>query len=52
MADGSQHVFRFNEEALGRDNIKLAVVDENNDLGFVKPDDIIISRTFNRNLID
>lgn len=52
MADGSQHVFRFNEEALGRDNIKLAVVEENDDLSFVKPDDIIISRTFNRNLID
>ena len=52
MADGSQHVFRFNEEALGRDNIKLAAVDENDDLSFVKSDDIVISRTFNGTLID
>ena len=52
MEDGSQHVFRFNEEALGKDNIKLAVVDENDDLSFVKPSDTVISRTFNAALIE
>lgn len=52
MGDGAQHVFRFNEEALGRDNIKLAVIDENDGLNFISQNDIIISRTFNRKLID
>lgn len=51
MGDGSQHVFRFNEEALGRDNIKLAVVKETDRLDFVHPQDIVISRTFNEALI-
>ena len=51
MGDGSQHVFRFNEEALGRDNIKLAVVEEKDRLDFVHPQDIVISRTFNESLI-
>ncbi len=44
-------VFRFNEEALGRENIKLAVVDENDNLDFVNKGDIIISRTFNEKLL-
>ena len=52
MGDGSQHVFHFNEEALGRDNIKLAVVDENDELDFISQNDIVISRTFNRKLIE
>lgn len=52
MADGSHHVFRFNEEALGRDNIKLAVVEENDDLSFVKSSDTVVSRTFNGALIE
>lgn len=52
MGDGAQHVFCFNEEALGRENIKLAIVDVNDDLSFVHPDDIIISRTFERQLIE
>lgn len=45
-------VFRFNEEALGRDNIRLAIVSEDDNLDFVKRDDIIISRTFKERLIN
>ncbi len=52
MGDGAQHVFRFNEEALSRENIKLAIVDEANRLDFVHRDDTVISRTFNRTLIE
>lgn len=51
MADGSHHVFCYNEEALGRNNIKLMVVEENDSLNFVRDTDVVISRTMNRRLI-
>lgn len=51
MEDGAQHVFRFNEEALGRDNIKLAIVEEDDGLNFVDEGDIIFSRTQNQKLL-
>ena len=44
-------VYRFNEEAIGRENITLAVVDEDDPLDFVKDDDVIISRTFCKKLL-
>lgn len=51
MGDGAQHVFRFNEEAFGRENIKLVVVEEDDGLNFVNKGDIIFARTQNRQLL-
>lgn len=43
--------FRYYQEALGKDNIKLAVVDESDDLSFLKAKDIILLRTASSSLI-
>lgn len=52
MEDRTQHhVFCHNEEALGRENIRLVSVDEDDPLTFVEPGDIIFSRTFNKRLL-
>lgn len=44
--------FSFQEEALGKDNIKLAVVDEDDNLNFVDKYDIVLLRTASKALID
>lgn len=44
--------FSLQEEALGKDNIKLAVVDENDNLNFVDKDDIVLLRTASKALVD
>ena len=49
---GTSNVFKFYQEALGRDNIKLAVVDETDKLDFVSEDDIVLLRTASKQLID
>ena len=49
---GTSPVFRFYQEALGRDKIQLAVVDENDGLDFVSKNDIVLLRTASRLLID
>ena len=45
-------VFANYQEALGRENIQLAVVDENDALDFVKKDDIVLLRTANLHILD
>lgn len=45
-------VFKFQEETLGKDNIRLAVVDESDNLDFVGKDDIILLRTASKTLVD
>lgn len=49
---GTNPVFRFYREALGKENIRLAVVDEDDVLDFVKSGDTIILRTASKMLID
>ena len=49
---GTSNVFKFYQEALGRDNIKLAVVSEKDNLDFVSDDDIVLLRTASKALID
>lgn len=49
---GTVPVFRHYQEAIGKDNIKLAVVEENDSLDFVKDDDIVLLRSANKALID
>ena len=49
---GTNPVFRFYREALGKDNIKLAVVEESDPLDFIDVSDIILLRTANKSLID
>ena len=44
--------FRFQEEALGKENIRLAVVGEDDNLGFVGKDDIVLLRTASKALVD
>ena len=39
---GTSNVFKFYREALGRESIKLAVVDETDSLDFVSEDDIVL----------
>ena len=48
---GTSPVFRFYREALGKENIKLAVVEENDKLDFVNEDDIVLLRSANPYLI-
>lgn len=50
MADGTEPIFRYYKEALGKDNVSLAIVDEDDCLDFVKPDDVILVRTMNEKL--
>lgn len=49
---GTDNVFKFYQEALGRDNIKLAVVEEADNLDFVSDNDIVLLRTASKQLID
>lgn len=49
---GTGNVFKFYQEALGRDNIKLAVVEETDNLDFVSDNDIVLLRTASKQLID
>lgn len=49
---GTSYVFKFYREALGRDSIKLAVVDETDSLDFVSENDIILLRTASKLLVD
>lgn len=44
--------FSFYEEALGKSNIQLAVVDETDRLSFVQENDIVLLRTASKQLID
>ena len=48
---GSSSVFRYYQEALGKENIQLAVVDETDDLNFVGKDDIVLLRSASKFLI-
>lgn len=48
---GTSNVFKFYQEALGRDSIKLAVVDETDNLDFVSENDIVLLRTASKSLI-
>lgn len=45
-------VFRYYQEALGKDNIQLAVVDETDNLDFVNKGDIVLLRTASELLIN
>lgn len=49
---GTSNVFKFYREALGRESIKLAVVDETDSLDFVSEDDIVLLRTASKLLVD
>lgn len=49
---GMSSVFRYYQEALGGNNIQLAVVEEDDDLDFVGEGDIVLLRTASRLLID
>lgn len=44
-------VFKYYREVVGKENIKLAVVEESDPLDFVKPDDIVLLRTASPDLI-
>ena len=44
-------VFQYYREVIGRENIELAVVDENDKLDFVKEDDIVLLRTASEDLV-
>lgn len=48
---GTSPVFRFYREALGKNNIKLAVVEENDKLDFVGEGDIVLLRSANPYLV-
>ena len=48
----SSPTFHYQEEALGKDSIKLAVVDEDDNLDFVGKDDIVLLRTASKALVD
>lgn len=49
---GTASVFRYYQEALGKENIQLAVVDETDNLDFVAKDDIVLLRTASETLIN
>ena len=50
MQDGTTPIFRFYQEVIGKENIRLAVVDEDDRLDFVSKDDMVLVRTANRRL--
>lgn len=52
MDYGTSPVFRFYREAIGKENIRLAVVDDFDKLEFVKEDDVILLRSESKPLID
>lgn len=49
---GTAPVFRHYQEAIGKENIKLAVVEENDPLDFVKDNDIVLLRSSNKSIIN
>ena len=49
---GTSPVFRFYREALGKNNIKLAVVNEGDELDFVGPEDVVLLRTASKSLLN
>lgn len=49
---GISSVFKHYREALGKENIQLAVVDETDNLDFVAKDDIVLLRTASESLIN
>lgn len=49
---GTTPVFGVYEEALGRENIKLAVVDEDDSLDFLQSGDIALLRTASKSIIE
>ena len=49
---GTSPVFRFYREVLGKDNVKLAVVDEDDELEFVGPNDVVLLRTASKRLLN
>ncbi len=49
---GTTPVFKFYREAIGANNIELAVVHEKDSLDFVSNSDVVILRSANKNLID
>ena len=49
---GTSNVFGFYQEALGRENISLMVIDETDSLDFVSGDDVVLLRTASKPLID
>lgn len=49
---GITSVYRFYEEAIGKGNIKLAVVDETDSLDFVSANDVILLRTASESLVN
>lgn len=49
---GTVPVFRFYQEALGKENISLAVIEENDPLDFINPDDIVLLRTAHSSIIE
>lgn len=48
---GISSVFKYYREALGKDNVKLAVVDENDKLDFLQKEDVALLRTASESLI-
>ena len=49
---GTNPVFRFYREAIGKGNIRLAVVEESDSLDFVCDDDIVLLRTASQQLVE
>lgn len=45
-------VFRYYREVIGKDNIKLAVVDDSDDMDYVKQEDTILLRSANERIIN
>ena len=46
-------IFKYYEEVIGRDNIKLAVVEDKDELDFVdKDNDIVLLRSANKNIVN
>lgn len=52
MGGCTSPTFHYQEEALGKENIRLAVVDEDDSLDFVGRDDVVLLRTASKALID
>ncbi len=48
---GISSVFKYYREALGKDNVKLAIVDENDKLDFLQKEDVALLRTASESLI-
>ena len=49
---GITPVFKFYQEALGKENVKLAIIEEDDGLDFVLEDDVVLLRTASEPIID